>query len=242
QIRRVRTRLLILPRPRVHRPGVPAQLPRLDRPELTAQLPLRHLLPPQIPRRPDPQPARVHRLPQPRLHLPPHLLHEVRRRLHHVHPVPRQLQLLPRRRLRLHHRHQPLLHHPPEHHVPHPHRVIRVHPRIQPRRRPHDPREQRRLRQRQLRRPLPEIFARRRVDPPGAVPEIDLVQIELQDLLLVVLRLDLERHPHLRELPRDRPLVRRQPVRAQVPPPLPRDRAEPLPATPRPQTHQRRPT
>ena len=87
-------------------------------------------------------------------------------------------------------------------------------------RRARQPRQQRRLAQLQIRDRLAEVGARRRLDPVGALAEVDLVQVHLEDAILGVPTLQLEREhgllqlalealvrgeeEHLRELLRDR--------------------------------------
>ena len=61
-------------------------------------------------------------------------------------------------------------------------------------------REHRRLGHRQLAHVLVEVRLRRRPDPVGAVSEVDLVQIEVEDFVLAEARLDLARQDHLSDL------------------------------------------
>ena len=60
--------------------------------------------------------------------------------------------------------------------------------------------EQRALLQRELLRRLAEIAARRQLDPPGAAPEIDRVEIKLEDLVLAEPALDPRGNDHLADL------------------------------------------
>ena len=64
--------------------------------------------------------------------------------------------------------------------------------------------ERRRLRERQSRGRDAEVVARRLLDAVPAVPEVDLVEIRLEDLLLVVVALHFARRVLLVDLARDR--------------------------------------
>jgi hypothetical protein len=88
--------------------------------------------------------------------------------------------------------------------------------------------EERRLGERQILGRAAEILARRRLDPPRPVPEIDVVQIELEDLLFRVPVLDFLGHPDLQELPAGGLLLAGDALREDVPRELHGDRAEPL--------------
>ena len=64
--------------------------------------------------------------------------------------------------------------------------------------------EERRLGQRQLQRVVPEVRARRALDPVRAVREVDRVQVRGEDLVLRPVLLELPRERGLLQLPRDR--------------------------------------
>src|SRR6185503_14487577 len=74
--------------------------------------------------------------------------------------------------------------------------------------------------QRQLARVLVEVEERALLHaahaPAPALPEIDLVQVELEDLLLGVAKLDQERQQRLVELAREGPLPREEDVLRQL--------------------------
>ena len=80
-------------------------------------------------------------------------------------------------------------------------------PRIVVRRRLGHGREERGLGQREVLRPAAEVVAGRRLDAARAVPEIDVVQVHLEDLVLAELVLDLLGHAHLEELAPQRALL-----------------------------------
>jgi len=85
-------------------------------------------------------------------------------------------------------RHQPQLDHAPQHGGAAVHRPLRVAARVVVRRRPHQSREQRRLGQVELGRRPPEEGLRRSLDAVGPAPEVDRVQVLLEDELLGVRR------------------------------------------------------
>jgi hypothetical protein len=86
------------------------------------------------------------------------------------------------------------------------------------------PGEQRCLGQRELRRRLAEVGFGRRLDPVRLVAVVDAIQIGLEDLVLRILVLDLDREDHLVELAKDGPVLRQVDVFDQ----LLRDRAPAL--------------
>ena len=88
-------------------------------------------------------------------------------------------------------------------------RRLRVRDRVEERRVPRDPREERRLGERQLARGLLEVRQRRLPDPVRAVPEVDRVQVRGEDPVLVVAvpLLELPRERRLLQLARDRAVV-----------------------------------
>ncbi len=71
-------------------------------------------------------------------------------------------------------------------------------------RRPDQSGEERRLRERQVLRLGVEVRVRRGLDPVGAVPEVDLVDVPLEDLFLRVPALEADRERRLLELARER--------------------------------------
>ncbi len=88
--------------------------------------------------------------------------------------------------------------------------------------------EQRGLGQGQLAGRAGEVVARRGLDAGGAVPEVDVVEVHLQDLVLGELALDLVGDADLEDLAAERPLPAGQRVGEDVPGELHRDRARPL--------------
>lgn len=73
-----------------------------------------------------------------------------------------------------------------------------------------------------------EVVAGRRLDAAGAVSEVDVVEVHLEDLVLAERVLDLLRDPHLEQLPGQRAPAGRQGIREDVARKLHRDGAEAL--------------
>ncbi len=84
--------------------------------------------------------------------------------------------------------------------VPPRHRLHRMEDRAVRHRRADESRDRRRLRNRQLLRVLAEVEPRRRFDAVGAVPEVHLIRVELEDLVLREVLLDVDRQEHLVDL------------------------------------------
>ena len=87
-------------------------------------------------------------------------------------------------------------------------RMARVHDRVVERRVLGNPRQQRRLRERQVSGALAEVGERGLLDPVGAVAEVDRVEVGREDAVLRPALLELPRERRLLELARDRALVR----------------------------------
>ena len=96
-----------------------------------------------------------------------------------------------------------LLQHQRKHDLPPRLRRARMRHRVVQARVLRDPREERRFRQRQLQRVVPEIRPRRALDAIRAVPEVDRVEVSGQDLVLRPLLLELPRERSLLQLPCD---------------------------------------
>ena len=116
--------------------------------------------------------------------------------------------------------------HPVEHVVAAGERALGVVDRRQPGRVLGHAGDERRLGERQVLHRLAEQEAARRLDPVGAVAEVDLVAVEREDLLLGEVLLDLEGEDHLLDLP----LVGLLRGQEQQPGELHRERGEALPA------------
>ena len=108
-------------------------------------------------------------------------------------------------------------------------RAVVVRPRRERRRRPNQPGDERRLRQRQRARRLAEQMLRHRLDAVHAGAQIDAVQIQLEDLVLRELRLDQQRDArfldlaavgaHVRQKQRARELLRERAAALEPPRP-----------------------
>ncbi len=97
--------------------------------------------------------------------------------------------------------------HAPQHVGPPLARATDARHRIVERRRARQSRDQRRLGERELRRPLVEVHLRRRSHPVGALAEEDPVQVQGEDLLLAELAFEPAREEHLLELAAQRTFV-----------------------------------
>src|SRR5690606_33822145 len=95
--------------------------------------------------------------------------------------------------------------------------------------------EGRRLLQREVRGRLVEVGPGGRLHAVCTVPEVDMVQVQLEDLVLGELALDLAGDARLQDLASQVALGVRQPLREEIPRELLRDGATPLlrPARPR---------
>ena len=132
------------------------------------------------------------------------------------------------RRLRLRGGQAPLLLHEREDEVPPLPRAVGMAPRVVVRGPLQQRGEERALGHGQLRGGGAEVVPRRGLDALGPVPEVDVVQVQLEDLVLPELALDLRGHPHLEQLARQRPLAGGDALREDVPRQLHGDGAEAL--------------
>ena len=213
---------------------------RLDGLELTRKLLLRRALRVDVKGRVDPQPCGVNLRTEARLQLAPQRVDEVpspgRRRPR----APRKPHRGSLRRLRLGARDHPLLRHGRQHVGAPAQRGAQIFAGIDLRWRHRQTRQQRRFRQRQRTSGLAEVFPCRRVDPVGAFPEVDVVQVELENFPLRESAFDLPRDPNLQHLATQAALPVAEAFRKQVARQLHRDRAAALRDPPLPQIRPQR--
>ena len=208
---------------------VRGHFPRRDRVVQVAQLqprqPFRRLLPVEVNRRDHVQPVLVQAFGVVALQLLDHRHHEMRRL--NRKRTRRELKLIPPRRVRLRRRQVAVLRHQIQHRRLSVPRRLDIRQRVIRRRRLQQPRQQRALAQRQIRRGFAEIRLRRRLNSIREVAKIGLVQVQRQHVILAVCVLKLHREDHLPQLAPHRtlrPLLR---VEQQIPRHLLRDRAPP---------------
>ncbi len=101
----------------------------------------------------------------------------------------------------------PGVEHRREHRIPPSERARRRDERIVDRRCLREPREQRRLRQRELARRLREVGSGGRFDSVGLIPVVDAVEVRREDLVLRPLSVELRRQARLLHLPLNGPLA-----------------------------------
>ncbi|KPJ97531.1 MAG: hypothetical protein AMS20_16965, partial [Gemmatimonas sp. SG8_28] len=179
---------------------VQAELRGLDPLELLLHRPFGRQLHVEVERGVDAIPSLVDRVAEPAVQLLADPLHEVRCDVAVVLPGThdQRVGLPPFGILR---REIPLIPHQREHRVPAPHGAIGVSPRIVRIGSRQDAGEQRGLGRIHVPRRLAEVPLRGRLDPVGAAAQKDLVQVQLEDAVLRVGLLELQRDAHLPDLP-----------------------------------------